>query len=64
MSLHLTLRECALLEQILVRFLGVDGNTDIKDHVVALQTKLRNEVETEESLIWDAERIEEESPKL
>jgi hypothetical protein len=64
MSLHLTLKECALLEQILVRFLGCGGNDDIRSHVVALQTKLRDEVETEEGLIWDTERLEAESPEL
>jgi hypothetical protein len=64
MALTLSLQECALLTQVLTRFLKIEGHEDLKDQAQVLYAKLRNEVLAQESVSWDAERIQEESPAL
>lgn len=64
MALTLSLQECALLEQVLTRFLDTGGHDDIRAHIQELHAKISAEVMTSESVSWDKEKIAEESPEL
>lgn len=64
MALSFSMEECVLLEQVLTRFLATKGNEDIQKQVQALHAKVRDEVVTEESQMWDEGKVKEESPAL
>lgn len=64
LSPQLSLRECQILEYVLTRFLEIEENEGRKAQIQRLHTKFRDTVITEENMIWDAEKLQEESPEL
>jgi len=64
MALTLSGQECRLIDQVLARFLNLQGNDDIRAQVQSLQLKFRSEVFTEAEMSWDSEKIKIESPEL
>lgn len=61
---HLSLEDCEVLEYVLTRFLEIEADEERKAHIQTLQVKFRSAVTTEESMSWDAEKLQEESPEL
>jgi hypothetical protein len=64
MALTLSAQECRLIDQVLARFLNLQGNDDIRAQVQALQVKFRSEMVTDAEMSWDPEKIKIESPEL
>lgn len=61
---HLSLEDCKVLEYVLTRFLEIEEDKERKAQIQALHSKFRVTVTTEESMSWDAEKLQEESPEL
>jgi hypothetical protein len=61
---QLSLEECQILEYVLTRFLEIEEDEERKAQIRHLHVKFRDTVITEESMIWDAEKLQEESPEL
>ena len=61
---QLSFEDCKLLEYVLTRFVEHEEDKARKTKIQALHGRFRDTVMTEESLIWDQEKLEEASPEL
>ena len=61
---QLSFEDCKLLEYVLTRFVEIEEDKERKVKIQALHGRFRDTVMTEESLIWDQEKLQEASPEL
>ena len=61
---QLSFEDCKLLEHVLTRFVDMEEDEARKAKIQALHGRFKDTVMTEESLIWDQEKLEEASPEL
>ena len=64
MTPQLSMHECRILEYVLTRFVEIETDPNRKAQIKKLHAKFRDSNITAESMNWDEEKLEEESPKL
>ena len=64
MTPQLSMHECRILEYVLTRFVEIETDPNRKAQIKKLHAKFRDSNITAESMDWDDEKLEEESPKL
>lgn len=64
MTPQLSMHECRILEYVLTRFIEIETEPNRKAQIQKLHAKFRDSNITAESMNWDAEKLEEESPNL
>jgi hypothetical protein len=61
---QLSFEDCKLLEYVLTRFVEHEEDETRKVKIQTLHGRFKDTVMTEESLIWDREKLAEASPEL
>ena len=61
---QLSFEDCKILEYVLTCFVEIEEDNERKAKIRALHGRFRDTVMTEESLIWDQEKLQEASPEL
>ena len=61
---QLSFEDCKLLEYVLTRFVDHEEDEARKAKIQTLHGRFKDTVMTEESLIWDQEKLAEASPEL